>query len=497
MSQELTEVATIVDIMRLKKQGLSKSAVARRLGISRDTVSKYWNCVQLEPDSYGPRLKLIDPYENYITHRLEEYPELSAQQLYDDIRTKGYKGSKRTVRRHVASSRPRKYREYKPFETLPGEQAQVDWGHFGTIVVEGVTYKLYAFVFTLCWSRVSYVEFVVRTDTATFLSCLHRALAYISGVPREIWFDNAKVVVSERVGKIVRFNENLLHFSLASGFTPRACWTYDAESKGKVESQVKYLRRGFFYGREFSGLADLNYQAHTWCHEKANTRVHGTTGEIPLERLTEEHGHLHPLPAAATLPFVVEDRHASRTNLIAVEGNQYSVPARWARQRIRFRRYENHLELLDGYEVVDTIGLEYGRGKRIIRDEHYPEHERARRRKTPANPLQAKFEGLAPEAAAYLQGLSRSRVGTLRDQMEKHIALAEDYPHSAVSRAMGRALEYGAFGYGTLKGILKRHEVAPESLPDVAGTKAVPLPTDLNVQVEKRDLSYYGTGAAR
>ncbi|MHB8184279.1 MAG: helix-turn-helix domain-containing protein, partial [Candidatus Desulforudaceae bacterium] len=93
----MTEVATIVDIMRLKKQGLSKSAVARRLGISRDTVSKYWNCVQLEPDSYGPRLKLIDPYENYITHRLEEYPELSAQQLYDDIRTKGYKGSKRTV----------------------------------------------------------------------------------------------------------------------------------------------------------------------------------------------------------------------------------------------------------------------------------------------------------------------------------------------------------------------------------------------------------------
>ena len=193
--------------------------------------------MQLETGSYGPRPKLIDPYEEYITRRLNEYPELSAHQLYDEIKEMGFEGSERTVRRHVAAIRPHKQREYKPFETLPGEQAQVDWGHFGTIVVEGATYKLYAFVFTLCWSRVSYVEFIIRGDTATFLSCLQRALKYVGGVPREIVFDNAKVVVSERVGKIVRFNENLLHFALACGFTPKACWTYDAsQGQGGIGS---------------------------------------------------------------------------------------------------------------------------------------------------------------------------------------------------------------------------------------------------------------------
>ncbi|MBE0466051.1 MAG: IS21 family transposase, partial [Candidatus Desulforudis sp.] len=381
--------------------------------------------------------------------------------------------------------------------TLPGEQAQVDWGHFGNIVVEGTTYKLYAFVFTLCWSRVSYVEFVVRTDSATFLACLQRALAYIGGVPREIVFDNAKVVVSERVGKIVRFNGNLLHFALAWGFTPRACWTYDAESKGKVESQIKYVRRSFFYGREFSGLVDLNVQALAWCNEWANPRVHGTTGEIPWERLKAERSHLRLVPASSALPFVLEDRRATRTNLISVEGNRYSVPSRWARQRVRFRRYENHLELLDGGEVVDMIQLEYGRGKCIIRDEHYPAHERARRRQAPTNPLQARFESLAPEAQIYLQGLSQSRVGSLRDQMGKIIALADTYSPAAISRAMRRALDYGAFGYGTLKNILGRHETAPKSLPEVARAKTLPLSTNLDVQVEKRDLSYYGTlGAA-
>ena len=180
----MTEVATIVDIVRLKEQGLSKRAIAKRLGISRTTVSKYW-AESTNPDKprYARRPQLIDPYRDYITSRLDEYPELSAYRLYKEIKEKGFQGSDRTVRRYVQSLRPPKHREYKPYETLPGEQAQVDWGHFGTIIENGARYKLYAFVFTLCWSRVSYVEFIVRADMATFLSCMNRAFEYIGGVP--------------------------------------------------------------------------------------------------------------------------------------------------------------------------------------------------------------------------------------------------------------------------------------------------------------------------
>ena len=485
-------VSTIVDIMSLKQQGLSKRSVARRLGISRDTVRKYWDCARVEPACYSTRSKLIDPYCDYITGRLEKYPDLSGQQLFDEIIEKGFKGSYRSVRRYVASNRPRVFREYKPFETLPGEQAQADWGHFGTIELEGAKHNLYAFVFTLGWSRVSYAEFVVRMDMATFLSCLQRAFAYIGGIPQEVLFDNAKTVVSERVGHIVRFNDDLLQFALHCGFSPRACWTYDAESKGKVESVVKYVRGNFFYGREYDGLEDLNRQVQHWCAHKANMRVHGTTGEIPWERMETERSYLQPQPSLSSPPFVVQERLATRTSLISVEGNRYSVPAWWARRRVWFRRYEHHLELLEGQAVVDRIDLEYGRGKRVIRDEHYPEHERAKQRKTPSNPLQAQFESLAPEAVTYLQGLSRSRVGSLREQMESIIGLKDVYEGSQLSRAMARALEYRAFGYGILKGILTRYETAPESLPDVASVETVALSLDLDVQVEKRDLSYYG-----
>lgn len=491
MSQNLTKVATIVDIMQLKEQGLSKRAIAKRLGISRGTVSKYWDIsdLELEQPRYDSRTQLIEPYQNYITNRLEKYPELSANRLFKEIKRQGFKGSERTVRRYVQAIRPVKHREYKPFETLPGEQAQVDWGHFGTIDIEGERYKLYAFVFTLCWSRLSYVEFVIRLDMSSFLSSMHRALEYIVGVPREILFDNAKVVVSERVGNIVRFSEDLLHMALAYGFTPRACWTYDAESKGKVESQVKYVRRGFFYACEFKDLVDLNQQARTWCDTEANIRVHGTTGEIPQKQLQKELLHLRPLPEVRSMPFVLEKRSVTRTSLISVDGNNYSVPSRWARGTVRFRKYEKHLELLDGQQVVDTIQLQYGRGKRFTQDEHYPEHQKAQQRKTPSHPLQAKFEGLAPEAKNYLEGLSQARVGGLREQMEKIIALKDLYQTPAIGQAMQRALQYRAFGYGTLKRILKGQDTG--SLPEKP-TPTMPLPDSLDVKVQQRDLSYYG-----
>ena len=485
-----------MDIARLKEEGLSKRAVAKRLGISRDTVSKYWNTTNLElgQPCYSSRAQLVDPYKNYITERLEKYPELSAKRIYKEIKKKGYEGSERTVRRHVQGIRPAKHREYKPFETLPGEQAQVDWGHFGNIAIEEKLFKLYAFVFTLCWSRVNYIEFVVRLDMASFLTSLHRALEYIGGVPREILFDNAKVVVSERVGNIVRFSEDLLQLALAYGFTPRACWTYDAESKGKVESQVKYVRGGFFYAREFKDLQDLNRQARIWCDKEANTRVHGTTGKIPWLQLLEEQSHLKTLPETSKVPFVLQKRSVTRTSLISVDGNKYSVPSHWASGTVYFRKYEKHLELLNGQQVVDTIQLQEGRGKRFIRDEHYPEHQRALQRKTPSHPLQAKFEALAPEAKEYLTGLNRSRVGNLREQMENIIGLQAHYPATVMARAMQRALEYQAFGYGILKRILKGLDTG--SLPETPAPGS-PLPESLNIKVQQRDLSYYQEVAMR
>ena len=489
----MTKVGTVVKIREYRDKGLTKKATAQRLGLDRKTVAKYWEgpIDDLEKPRYEERSKLTDPYVDYITNRLDEWPELTAERIYREIKSQGYTGSKRTVRRCVARLRKKTYREYKPFETLPGEQAQVDWGHCGKIEMFGRQLMLYVFAFSLSWARVKYVEFIISQNMATFCGSLHRAFEYVGGVPQEIVFDNAKTVVSERVGGVVRYNENLLRLAASYGFTPKACWTNDPESKGKVESSIKYVKRDFLYACTYTDLEDLNAQARQWCDEVANRKIHGTTGEIPFERLEEEQYYLQPLVIGQPL-FVVESRKATKTQLISIDGNKYSVPVQFARKQVNYRRFEDQIELLDGDEVIDTIELVAGKGKSIVQDRHYPAHSRPKRA---SHPLQARFEALAPSAKVYLQGLSQSRTGHLREQMEKIVSLANTYSESELESAMERGIAFRAFGYGQLKRTLEKQRKNPLSLPGApreASNVLIQYANIQNVEIEQRDLRYYG-----
>jgi transposase len=493
----LTKVGTIVKIREYRDKGLTKKATAQRLGLDRKTVAKYWEgpIDDLKKPRYEERSKLTDPYVKYITNRLDEWPELTAERIYREIRSQGYAGSKRTVRRCVAGLRKKTYREYKPVETIPGEQAQVDWGHCGKIDVDGRQLSLYAFAFSLSWSRVRYVEFITSLNMATFFGCMHRALEYVGGVPREIVFDNAKTVVSERVGGVVRYNENLLWLAASYGFSPKACWINDPESKGKVESNIKYVKQDFHYACSYTGLEDLNAQARQWCDEVANVKIHGTTGDIPFRRLAEEKHYLQSLVITEPL-FVVEGRKATKTQLISIDGNKYSVPVQFARKQVKYHRFEDRIELLDGEAVIETIELVAGKGKSIVQDRHYPAHSRPKRA---SHPLQAKFEALSPSAKVYLQGLSQSRTGHLREQMEKIVSLANTYSESELESAMERGIAFRAFGYGQLKRTLEKQRKNPLSLPGApreASNMLVQYASIQNVEVEQRDLRYYrGYGA--
>src|SRR5690606_1496331 len=114
------------------------------------------------------------------------------------------------------------------------------------------------------------------------------------------------------------------------------------------------VKHGFFYGRVYQGLEDLNAQAIGWCNDIANRKVHGTTGEVPVDRLGKERDYLKSLTVTEPL-FILEKRQATKTQLISVEGNQYSVPPMFAKKEVRYRRYEDRIELIDGGGVVDHI----------------------------------------------------------------------------------------------------------------------------------------------
>jgi hypothetical protein len=258
------------------------------------------------------------------------------------------------------------------FETEPGHQAQVDWGHFGYLQVEGKWQRLYAFVMTLGWSRTMYVEFTTSLDTGWFLRGHQHAFEYFGGVPREVLHDNLKSAVLSRDGEgNIHWNPRYLDFALAYGFRPRACHPYRAQTKGKVESGVRYVRVNFWPGIAFSAVPDLNQQALNWLNTIANPRVHATTGEVPFNRLPHE--GLQALPGVRYDTSIVAMRRVSKDCLVSYNGNYYSVPAAYAWHTLMVKETESgEVLIVNGLgELVAHHRLLAGRRQRSIDPLHY------------------------------------------------------------------------------------------------------------------------------
>ena len=217
------------------------------------------------------------------------------------------------------------------FETAPGEQAQVDWGNLGYVGADGKKHRIWVFVLTMGWSRACYVELVRKADTAAFIQCHVNAFEYLAGVPRRCLYDNAKVATlgKDEDGQ-VEWNLRMLDFARRLGFDIRLCQPYRAQTKGKVESGVKYVRRNMWPSMRFTGDAGLNRQALEWCDGVANARVHGTTCRVPWEMLSEERSPLGKPPGRAALaPCLREDRTVSRDGFVSWEGSRYGVHWKW------------------------------------------------------------------------------------------------------------------------------------------------------------------------
>jgi len=298
--------------MRLRiylEEGLSKSEIARRLDISRDTIHRLIRSGQLERDldaepvRYKPRPPVatkLGPYKAIIAARLEAYPRLSAVRLLEEVRAAGYTGGYTQVKEFVRTVRPRE--EPEPvvrFETPAGLQAQVDFGEF-----KFPWGKRYALVVVLGYSRLLWLRFFERQDMRTLFRGLEEAFAFFGGVPKELLFDQMKAVITKDLrllgGQLV-INEEFLRFTRHWGFKARACRAYRAQTKGKVERPIYYIRDNFVYARDFLDDEHLDAERERWQERTANVRVHATTRERPRERFERDERHV--LQALAERPY--------------------------------------------------------------------------------------------------------------------------------------------------------------------------------------------------
>lgn len=342
-------------IYDLKGQGLSARAIARQLGIARNTVLRYLRSPEaIRPQPRPLRGSKLDPYTDHIDQRLSEGLE-NCRVLLREIRELGYDGGYTTVADYVRPRRQaRQPQATVRFETAPGEQGQVDWGSFSYVDGKGRRHRVWAFVMVLSWSRTLFVEFVRRADTASFIQCHVNAFEYFGGVPRRCLYDNAKVVTLGRDEKgRIEWNRRMLDFSLRVGFELRVCRPYRAQTKGKVESGVKYVRGNMWPSLRFVDDVDLNRQALQWCDEVANQRTHGTTGRPPRAMLAEELAHLGPIPERGSLaPYLREDRRVSRDGYVNWEGSRYGVPWQWSGATVQVGQRLGMVEVWAGDQRV-------------------------------------------------------------------------------------------------------------------------------------------------
>jgi transposase len=278
------------------EQGLSKTAIARTLHVSRRTVYHWITTGQLDrelddgPVRYTPRpavARKIDGYREIIRTRLIEYPRLSATRLYAEIRASGYAGGYSQVKEYVREARPGALPDpVVRFETPPGLQAQVDFAEFH--LPWG---KRFALMVVLGYSRLLWFQFYPRQTLSVLTRGLEAAFNAFGGVPFELLFDQMKAVIIDdqrEIGGKLLENLEFARFAAHWGFRIRACRPYRARTKGKVERPISYVRQSFFYGRVFLNDEDLNEQAVSWTQHTANTRLHRTTGEVPQARFERD-----------------------------------------------------------------------------------------------------------------------------------------------------------------------------------------------------------------
>lgn len=285
-------------IEHLRRQGYSIRRIARQLGISRNTVKRYLqNPQRSRYYRKVPYLSKLDSLKEYLTTRLRDFPDITAERLYREIKDKGFEGSYRIAADYVNRIRPPSSQKvFIRFETPAGEQAQVDWAEFGRLNYYGRNCKLYCFSFVWGYSRRHYIEFTTSQDIYTLMRPHQRAFEYFGGVPKVILYDNMSQVVRFHTDNRVEFNQKFMDFALYYGFKPEACDVGCAHQKGKIERVIGYINTSFFVGERFSSLEELNSKALNWCGQVADQRTHGTTHERPIDRWQKELDTILPFP---------------------------------------------------------------------------------------------------------------------------------------------------------------------------------------------------------
>ena len=434
-------VAQILRLYTVEKWRVG--TIARQLHVHRDAVRRViaGNCAPVHTSPLRP--SRVDPYRPFILATLQKFPTLTAARLYAMVVERGYVGGPSHFRFLVAGMRPPAMAEaYLRLRTLPGEQAQVDWGHFGHLHIGRARRPLMAFVMVLSHSRMVFLRFFLDARMDSFLRGHALALAAFGGVPRVLLYDNLKSAVLERVGDAIRFNPSLLALAAHYRFEPRPVAPARGNEKGRVERAIRYIRDAFFAGREFVDLADLNAQAAQWCAGPAADRRWVDDGAFSVRQAF--HAEREKLLALPTHEIALEQRVAvtvGKTPYIRFDLNDYSVPHTHVRRTLAVLADEHTVRILDGAHELARHPRCWDRRQRIDKPEHV-QQLLDRKRAARAHRACDRLAQAAPAAVTLLERAA-ARGDNLGSITAALLRLLDRYGATALQAATLEALQRG------------------------------------------------------
>jgi transposase len=458
--------------------------IAQALGLHPDTVRR---AIEVERFHRAEQLRatMLDPYLPFARQTLEEHPRLCATRLHQMLRDRGYRGSIEQLRRVVARLRPQPHEAFLRLQVFAGEQAQVDWAHFGSVTIGRAKRTLSCFVMTLSWSRALYLEFFFDQTMESFLRGHVNAFRSFNCAARVALYDNLKSAVLERHGSQIHFNPRLLELAAHYHFVPRPCQVRAGNQKGRVERAIRYVRDSFWAARNFTTLEECNRQALKWRDEVAHQRPWpDDRNRTVAQAFIDEQPRLLPLPLHAFSADCVIAVHSAKTIYVRFDGNDYSIPPEAVGRSLMLAASDTEVRVLDGAREIARHRRSYNRQQLVLDPAHQQALLRSKR-KARESTRSSRLELAVPESAqllerAFAEGESAAQ------QSAQLLDLLDRYGTRAMRRAVREALDRNTPRASSVAFLLRQ------------SNHAMPLPLDLsrhpqaqNLNIQPHDLETY------
>jgi transposase len=456
--------------------------IAAEFGCHRDTVLHAIDARSFLSETSRSRAALLDPYRGFLEETVAKYPKVRATRLWQMLHGRGYDGTVYPIRRFLRRLRPADREAFHRLTALIGEEAQVDWGSFGTIRIGRATRRLSCFVMVLSWSRATFARFTLDQSSESFLACHEQAFKAFGGVARRILYDNLKSAVLERDGDLIRFHPRILQLAGHYHFAPTPVAVARGNEKGRVERRIRDLRESFFAARSFRDLDDLNAQLDTWIRDVASARKvpQDADGRVVRDALVEERARLLPLPAHPFPTDLVRPTMSGKTPYVRFDRNDYSIPHTHVRKPLTLVASASTVRVLEGETLLATHPRSFSAGEQI---EHAPHLEDLTKAKRHARDARGKNRLLAscPSGEAFLQGVALHG-GHLGGTTRRLLHLLDEHGAARVEAGIAQALARGAFHAHAVAHVVDQRRRAEDVRPtDVAALHTDPRVRELTV----------------